>query len=580
MRKFLSIIMTLTMLLGICASLITVSGASGLDNPFTDVKSGKWYSEAVLQAYEYGIMQGKSADSFEPTANMTRAEMVTLISRLAEADIAGYGENIKFKDVRPKDWFSNAVMWASDKGLVAGYEDKTFKPNNRITRDELAKLFVGVIRFLNVFVPNDDTAPAKFNDAKTFQSWAKPYIEQLRKTGLVKGDTDVNFNAKSNASRAEVSQIAVRLYPYLKGQVGVNVIMDEFVSKTCPTHSQYHVFLGATADVNAEVFASYVYKWMKLDEKDGEFKVTVDEDDINALKEGYADEGFGDSEGGDIAVTLTDLVTGDSVTETIRFYCTKWPDAAGQMDVCPDDCKTSDIQEMLENLDEYFDTDDDGRIKIPLGAGATFTRENISDYIISGLGLPTGAYEFIIRDAKDSFDKAQECHRGICHGQTHAWEFDVAIKNLANSERLTHLKGEETEDMTEFVEGRLWFSKDMTMYYASNMPAAKSRIDYTGESDNDALTEAVFDYINERSEGLFRNEGFTPEIKYVFESYDEEHNPYWVVIFNAILYTDDFQFGNQAELDDTVITGVFRVYTDAEFEPIYIPANSNEQYDF
>ena len=95
MKKLFSLILALVML---TATLPAIAAESKL--PFTDVGAKKWYYAAVASAYESGVMQGKTETTFAPMENMTRAQLVTILSRLVLADTEGKGQTLAFTDTK------------------------------------------------------------------------------------------------------------------------------------------------------------------------------------------------------------------------------------------------------------------------------------------------------------------------------------------------------------------------------------------------------------------------------------------------------------------------------------------------
>ena len=102
-------------------------------NPFTDVKPGKWYYDAVLWAVENGITEGMSPTTFEPDKQCTRAQGVTFIWRLAGTPKA-VGTDNPFTDVKSGKWYYDAVLWAVENGITDGTTPTTFAPNLECTR--------------------------------------------------------------------------------------------------------------------------------------------------------------------------------------------------------------------------------------------------------------------------------------------------------------------------------------------------------------------------------------------------------------------------------------------------------------
>ena len=206
------VIILLTVVSLILAAFFTVVNAEEL--PFDDVRESHWFYSDVAKVYELGIMEGKSPSIFAPKVVMTRAEFVTLLSRIAEVDLDGMAESAaeKFTDVRLDAWFSPYVGWGAATGIVNGYTDGTFLPNNPVSRQELAVMIVRFMDHVGLKNTEDNSLIDSFEDKKSIGSWAREQVELLRLTGLVGGDENGNFNPKKTASRAEVAAIAGRYY--------------------------------------------------------------------------------------------------------------------------------------------------------------------------------------------------------------------------------------------------------------------------------------------------------------------------------------------------------------------------------
>ncbi len=104
-------------------------------NPFTDVKSGAYYYDAVLWAVEQGITKGTSADTFSPEATVTRAQTVTFLYRAAGSPVVSGSSS--FSDVAANAYYAGAVKWAVDKGVTTGTGNNSFSPNDNCIRGQI-----------------------------------------------------------------------------------------------------------------------------------------------------------------------------------------------------------------------------------------------------------------------------------------------------------------------------------------------------------------------------------------------------------------------------------------------------------
>ena len=170
---------------------------------FKDVSKKAWYYNAVAYTVNKGIFAGITATTFEPGTPMTRAMFVATLSRMAGVKLSNK-VTTKFSDVKSGQWYTGAVKWASDNGIVKGSDGK-FMPNDPITREQICTIFVTYAKYRKVTLKA--TLPAvKFKDAAKISGWAKAAVTTCQRAGLVAGSNG-SFNPQGKASRAEVAQI-------------------------------------------------------------------------------------------------------------------------------------------------------------------------------------------------------------------------------------------------------------------------------------------------------------------------------------------------------------------------------------
>lgn len=172
---------------------------------FTDVKGNEWFFESLQTVTSLGIIKGYSDGSFKPSANVSRAEAVTMMSRLAGVDTTKYS-TAKFTDVAKKAWYNGAVAWAEKSGIVGGKSESTFDPDGNITRQELVTILVRYAKHAGVTleVKNDKV---KFADDSKIASYAKTNVYLCQQAGLVSGKPGNLFDPNGNATRAEFCKI-------------------------------------------------------------------------------------------------------------------------------------------------------------------------------------------------------------------------------------------------------------------------------------------------------------------------------------------------------------------------------------
>ena len=175
---------------------------------FSDVKENQWFYEAVKFVYEAGLMNGEGENSFNPNGNLNRAMLVTILYRLEQSPEVT--TTSKFTDVKAGLWYSEAVIWASENGIVNGYEDNTFKPMNNVSREEMAAMLMRYAKFKQIDVSATKDISG-YQDAAQVAEWAKQNMAWSNSAGLIQGDEHNNLNPQGKATRAEAAMILMRL---------------------------------------------------------------------------------------------------------------------------------------------------------------------------------------------------------------------------------------------------------------------------------------------------------------------------------------------------------------------------------
>lgn len=175
--------------------------------PFTDVNEGDWFHDAVQYVYDNGLMDGVGDGQFAPNATTTRAQLVTILYRLAgEPDVSGQSD---FTDVAAGQWYTDAVLWAAQKGIVNGISETEFSPSGDLTREQLATILYRYAESMGY----DASASADlsgFPDADQIQSYATEALSWAVAEGLLQGFEDDTFQPQSTATRAQIATILMR----------------------------------------------------------------------------------------------------------------------------------------------------------------------------------------------------------------------------------------------------------------------------------------------------------------------------------------------------------------------------------
>lgn len=175
---------------------------------FDDVKPENWFAEAVDFVSGHELFLGISKTEFAPKMTMTRAMLVTVLYRL-EDEPAVRGVQ-KFSDVEAGTWYTDAVEWASDDSIVKGVGKDRYAPNDEVTREQIATMLFRYAQYLGMDVSGRASLD-KFYDSDQVSSWAKDAMEWAVKLGIFQGDDTGALNPKNNATRAEVATLMQRI---------------------------------------------------------------------------------------------------------------------------------------------------------------------------------------------------------------------------------------------------------------------------------------------------------------------------------------------------------------------------------
>ena len=178
---------------------------------FTDVSRNDWFYGDVSYVYENGIMDGVSAETFAPNATLTRGMIVTILYRM-ENKPAVTGAS-KFTDVDANEWYGAPVAWAVENGIVTGYSETTFGPNDPVTREQLAAILYRYAVYKGMSAVTREQNLSRFTDADQISAYAVPAMNWAVGKGLING-ADGKLSPKASATRAQVAAI---IHRYLEG---------------------------------------------------------------------------------------------------------------------------------------------------------------------------------------------------------------------------------------------------------------------------------------------------------------------------------------------------------------------------
>ena len=200
-------LLSLALALCLVCSLLPGTALAAGENPFTDVPASHWAHDDITYVYENDLMNGTDGSLFSPESTTTRAQVVTVLYRLAGQPAADWAN--PFWDVPASAWFHDAVTWAWENDITGGVSSTHFGAGNAVTREQLAA-------FLYRYAQDqgyDTSARADlsgYSDAGLVSSYATEALSWANATGLITGTTATTLSPQGSATRAQVATILSR----------------------------------------------------------------------------------------------------------------------------------------------------------------------------------------------------------------------------------------------------------------------------------------------------------------------------------------------------------------------------------
>ena len=287
---------------------------------WTDVPDNAWYTGAVVKANELGIMNGTSNTTFAPLKNLTRAEYVAILFRLAdgEADLP-----YTFTDIPAGAWYGKYVGWAEKSGVITGYGNaQTFGGTAVITREQLMLMTSRFMDYQCIGFYDSDKA-VEFKDADKISSWAAKGVEATRRSALITGDANGNFNPQAPATRAEIATIVVRYVEALPTAVDAMHVKLANILSLVETQSGKHIKLtfASGGDValnyyNDNTIRGQLFSQMGLDVN--KYEMIISDKEMDSLREPFTAMSSGAFSIQQVDAAIKNKLTGE-VTKTYKL---------------------------------------------------------------------------------------------------------------------------------------------------------------------------------------------------------------------------------------------------------------------
>ena len=178
--------------------------------PFTDLATGAWYDDAVAYVYRHDLMDGVGISTFAPNATTSRAMIATILWRMAGSPVVS--GSLKFSDVADGQWYSEAIRWAASEGIVDGYDNGKFGPDDPITREQFAAMLWRYAKSEGYDVSvGENTNILSYADAMNVSEYAVPAMQWACGAGIIEGVSESTLVPQGRATRAQAAVLLMRL---------------------------------------------------------------------------------------------------------------------------------------------------------------------------------------------------------------------------------------------------------------------------------------------------------------------------------------------------------------------------------
>ena len=195
---------------------------------FDDIADKPWAVDAINTLSELGVINGVGGNKFAPDFNCKRADFVIMLVNVLGID--GTASD-NFSDVEAGKYYYNYVGLAKEAGIVNGYGNNIFKPENLCTRAELMVMVANALKATGIDISADEAALSRFNDADEIPAWAAPYVAYLVSAGIVNGSNG-KLNPNVDITRAEVAVIIYNVLDVVQPKEEAVEVVEEETEET------------------------------------------------------------------------------------------------------------------------------------------------------------------------------------------------------------------------------------------------------------------------------------------------------------------------------------------------------------
>lgn len=180
-------------------------------NPFEDVKKNDWFYQDVKYVVENKLMNGVTETQFAPNDTLTRAMLVTVLYR--NEGKPAVSKSLPFADIGMSAYYTNAVIWAKQNGIVNGVNESEFEPDTKITREQIAAIMHRYAKYKGYDVSvGENTNIFSYDDAESISEYAVASMQYVVGSGILKGKSASTLNPQDHTTRAEIAAVLQEVY--------------------------------------------------------------------------------------------------------------------------------------------------------------------------------------------------------------------------------------------------------------------------------------------------------------------------------------------------------------------------------
>jgi flavodoxin len=279
MKKTLSLLLASALIAGVCIQ----AQASVEDTGFSDVAADAWYAEAVQYCRDHELMNGTGGNAFSPDDTMTRSMLAVVLYRIAGSPAVTGTDD--FIDTADGAWYADAVLWASQQGLVGGYGNGLFGTNDPVSREQIA-----TILWRYAGSPAAETGD-DFADESSIAAYATTAVDWARINGIVNGKEGNRFDPKGDATRAQVATILMNYTETQQSEPSTDPdsttntntkVLVAYFSATNNTRPLAEYIADAAGADLYEITPAVPYTSADLNYNDSSTRATVEQNDASA----------------------------------------------------------------------------------------------------------------------------------------------------------------------------------------------------------------------------------------------------------------------------------------------------------